>query len=624
VSALAVVFRRDGETAGVAAVLGMLAAMAHRGPDGQSATDIGSVALGTGHFWTTPEELGEHQPLADNESGFYLVWDGRIDNRAELYRQLGSYRLPSFSELSDARLFLAYYARFREKRLAQIVGEFVFAVYDLRRREVIVGRDVIGVRCVFYLLEEKRLVVASEECGVLAHPDVELRPCESALVSLFGDVPPGDGTTIYKDVYQLLPGHLLKVGARSSTMVQYATIDPNLRIRYRTDRDYAEHFRHLLEESVTCRLRCVGRPASSLSGGLDSAPITALAAHQLQRGGSQKEPLAAISWVFDEHSECDERRFFAPLYDMYRIQPLHVNCDDAWPLSDFATWPVHVSSPFQDAYRQFHERSYRIAHAHGIRVVLSGMLGDLLYLGYERWFLDLLADGKFKEAAGETKWYVRKYGWRPFIKRQLARPIVPQRLLSRRQPACCWLTDRAREMLAGGASYPANRNRACRPRQFGIVLDLQTAQDTYIESYFAARHGIECRYPFRDRRLVEFLLAVPTSQLYRRGVNRPIMRHALAGLLPEEILRRDGKTSFQSVFDRGLFDREKNVVQSLLDAPGSLWQYYVNADWLRKTRTDEKSVVMWNCVSFELWCERSPLGRKFKHQLSDHVHERKR
>jgi hypothetical protein len=112
------------------------------------------------------------------------------------------------------------------------------------------------------------------------------------------------------------------------------------------------------------------------------------------------------------------------------------------------------------------------------------------------------------------------------------------------------------------------------------------------------------------------MLAVPTSQLYRRGVDRPIVRNAMFGLLPEDMIVRDGKTSFESVFDQGIYDRECQTVRSLLDSPYALWNNYVDSQWLAVTLRHRSAAVLWYCVSFELWCRNSPVGREFKRQLS--------
>jgi asparagine synthase (glutamine-hydrolysing) len=117
------------------------------------------------------------------------------------------------------------------------------------------------------------------------------------------------------------------------------------------------------------------------------------------------------------------------------------------------------------------------------------------------------------------------------------------------------------------------------------------------------------RYPYRDRRLVEFMLAVPGHQLYNRGRYKHVLRQAMAGVLPEEIRLRVHPTSLLPLCVRGLLEREGSTVRGLVEAPDVIWPHYVRRDWLEQVFPARlgagidgvETVVPWLCLSVELW-----------------------
>jgi asparagine synthase (glutamine-hydrolysing) len=130
--------------------------------------------------------------------------------------------------------------------------------------------------------------------------------------------------------------------------------------------------------------------------------------------------------------------------------------------------------------------------------------------------------------------------------------------------------------------------------------------DATAEIFHASRCGVELRHPYRDRRLVEFMLAIPASQLYRQGRYKPILRTAMQGILPEPIRLRSEPTVLTPLFIRGLADKERTTVKDLLYGPNRLWPRYVRAEWLAQTRpgqrrSEAEELVLWLCLCCELW-----------------------
>ena len=519
-SGFVLIFQRDRAPLDSALPTHILDSLTHRGPDGCDVLSSGPVTLGHQHFWVTPEEVGERQPLVDIHRQCYLVFDGRLDNRQELLQALDRDDETGRS-LSDATLVLLAYEQWAEAGIARLLGPFALALYDVAHRRVICARDAVGDRTLFYYLSSKLLIVASEEQAVLAHPAVSQQINEAQLAVYFSLQEPQDtidGATFFADVSELLPAHMMVVEEDRVRTWRYWDVDPEGRIHYQDDAEYAEHFHDLLEHSVTCRLRTVSPPAVMMSGGLDSTSVAALAARQ------QTTRLRTISYVFDELSQCDERWFMQAMIDQYNLDAVQILGDDAWPLSEADAWPFNPNTPEDTPYRRLAERVYQTACEAGTRTILTGVFSDHMYAGAYYWLADLVRDWRFFLAAGESAWYIGSQGAAAFIKEQVLRclldlrPIAQLRSAIRPRPAPPWLTQQAQAVLPEAALWPASAQHVRRAIQYERVLGLRTARSASFDIFHASRSGVELRHPYRDRRLVEFMLSVPAYQLYRHVV----------------------------------------------------------------------------------------------------------
>ncbi len=654
-SAFALLFHRDAAPAARGALEPLLARLRHRGPNGCDAVAAGTFALGHLHFWTTPEEMGERQPLADPTAGLHLVFDGRLDNRDELAAAL-ELRAEA-RRLSDAALVLAAYRRWGDACLERLLGPCAVAIADLRRRRVLLGRDALGDRTLFYVLRPELLAVASEESALLALPGIEPRFDERSLARFFAVEPPLPGDTFYAAVRELPPAHGLAVEPERVRTWRHWQPPAEPRLRLRRDEEYAERFRELLAVSVRSRLRTASPVAVLMSGGLDSTAVGAVAARELGARpvgrGTEDAPsmdwspagklsrfdwsparklsrlaaespgrngagrVRAVSWVFDELAVCDERRFIEPVVERWGMRPVRVAGDDAWPLaglaSEAAPWPRNPNTPMEGLYRRLGQRAYAAAREAGATVVLTGEYGDELWAGGDHWLADLLRERRWAAAGGGLAAHLWEHGVRRRPARHRARSVVG-RALGRRAGTApptppSWLTPEAAALTAAGEDPVPSAATARRPWQHRSLLDAVGARATTTELYHAAAAGVELRRPYRDRRLVELALDLPAHQLYRPGWTKWVLRQAMRGLLPEPVRRRRQKTSLLPLCARGLVEREADTVRTLLASPDALWRRFVRSDWLaqvpgerfRRALDGPELVVPWQCVCVELW-----------------------
>ncbi len=598
-----------------------MARLAHRGPDGRAVRLHPGVALGHQHFRTTPEEVGECQPLADASGRCEIAFDGRLDNRAEVLAGLNLSGSEA-NRLSDAALVLQAYERWGEQCFARLLGPFAAVVYDIGRQTAVCARDATGGRELFYYQDAKLFLAASEEDALLAHPAVPADLDEATCAQFFALDAPSDGRTFFGDIRELLPAHVLVVDAQETRSRCYWEPNPDPP-PLRSDGEYAERLLDLLTESVRCRLRTVGTPAVQMSGGMDSTPVAALAARELAARGVSA-PLRTISYVFDELASCDERQYINSMTEQYGTEAIHLPGDDAWPLSGWPDWPFNPNAPEITPFFRLQERVWDAARERGTRVVLTGLYGDDLYTGREQWLADLLREHRYAEAWQDLYFHLRREPLAEILRSRtvaylggqaLDRIPGARRLRPVRAPAAAWLTHGAAGALPGAGPCPPGQALSGRSTKLRTLFGSDNGRWDSRAEHHASQAGVDLRHPYRDRRLLEFGLTLPARLCYRRGYYKPVMRAAMTGILPETVRMRPLATSHLPLFKRGLFEKEAGVIRELLGNPAAACRRFVAGDWLEdhlpknaSPATDgPEQVVLWRCISYELWL--SGLGR---------------
>ena len=607
-SAFVVVYERLHTPVDIGVFNKIMERLSHRGPDGKDSFFSGNVVMGHWHFWTTPEEVGEHQPLELNASPFKIVFDGRLDNRSELFVKLGIDSVDKVS-FSDANLALHAYARWGKDCVKYFIGEFAFAIFDEKQDELFCARDPLGDRTLFYGLFGTRFVVASEPWPIIGAQPAKLKLDESAIAHYFALKTPEDGRTFFKDVYELLPAHTLTVNETRKQLECYWLPDPSMQVRYGTDDEYAEHFLALLDESVRCRMRSTTPVGVQMSGGLDSTSVACLAARALPSGS-----LTTISYIFDEFVDCDERHYINAVKDYAKINSIQFIGDGFWPLNEWQAWPSSPNGPEILPYRLLIQAVQLRAQQEGLRVLFTGALADQLYQGGRTYFLaDLVADGRMQDAIGELKMLFHRVGLcqmlqagylqQALIKLSYLRKILHKRYSQPEYPP--WLTSASVDFLS---NWETDRFDPVFDRHASVsALGLQASQIITNEIPFASANTIEMRHPYRDRRLVEFVLALPAYQLFYRGQTKYILRNAMQGILPEIVRTRTQPTSLFSLYSKGAKSGQR-IFDSYYQKNNSWWRIFVRDEQILKLWQDNlspvsisKSIGPWLFISFEKW-----------------------
>ncbi len=587
------IWNLDGKPVEREVLARMSATMAHRGPDGEENWVEGPVGLACQLFRVTPESEKETQPMVGS-SGAVLVFDGRLDNREELLSSLkDSYQVSSSSP--DPDLVFAAYEVFGDKFPERLLGDFALGLFDPNRQRLLIARDAIGIRPLYYYRTRETFLFSSEIKAILAHPCVSAKPNDDTLADfLFSNVRDQE-MTFFDGISSLPPAHIALINPQKFWKRRYWDFDPAERIRLESFEEYTVAFRHLFEQAVRRRLRSAHPVAVSVSGGLDSSSIFCVA-ESLARRESEVPPIGGFSYTSREGSPSDERGFLVEVEKKYQTTIQRVPVGPMEMLDGSEEAVCYLEVPMLDEHWSNTRTFLRTIKELGTRVVLTGHWADQV-LFPQAYLVDL-----FRSLAwNEVKAHLNEFGlWqtdadpryfrRRFVldlfKYHLPRPFFPliRRLRVKRDRPWYSVTFRQRAF-----------RRAWKQTANGLTSSSAHAQSLYEEARsahhvlcmewnnkMAAMHGLEMAFPFLDRDLLSFLMAVPGEVLTWNGVPKALLRAAMGGVLPETIVHRRWKADFSHLVNEGVERDFPRLIQAL-DAGGeAITRGYVSGDVLKK------------------------------------------
>lgn len=570
--------------------------LAHRGPDGISFWSAGPVGLAFTAMYTTPESEGETQPHPDSQGMCRLVFDGRLDDRVALRKELVS-RGQRVREDSDAELALCSYLAWGEDCARHLLGDFALVVWDGRRRQLYCARDIMGLRPFYYSLTGSKFLFASEPRALLESADVSREPNEELVAEHLSCDFRSNEETLFRAIRRLAPAHQMVVTATDLRITRYWSPDPARSIRYSADREYADHFLDLFRTAVRERMRVNGRLGSFLSGGMDSSSIVNVTLELLRQQGQAAEEFNTFSMIFPGDL-CDESRYIAEMQSLWGHTSNTLVPSEAAPEKFSLQALRNLDFPGYPNGDLIFDPLRALARSMNIRVLLSGVGGDEWFTGSPFHYADYLKDGEWGKLARQLVVDRRDYpkdrreapvlmprhlvlqlgvlpllpdharGWiRWVLRRKLRRPPFMSEELWQRMAAA--RAARLRTAAPQLADFPTHSQRDIARilthawSQHAIeMLERSTAQD-----------GMEFRYPFEDRRIIEFGLALPEDQRWRGLWTKFVLREAMKGRLPESIRLRRTKSDFSHL-----------VVESLLGlSQQGLFSDMLSADlgWVR-------------------------------------------
>jgi len=615
------IYRFDGMAVEAEHLSAMGTVTRHRGPDDEGLHVDGPCGIGMRRL-SIIDLTGGHQPISNADGSVWLVCNGEIYNFRELRRELEE-RGCRFKTNSDSEVMLHLYEAYGEEFVHRANGMFAFALWDARRRRLIVGRDRLGIKPLYIYRDANRLAFSTEAKALLALPGVEAALDRDALASYLHLGYVAAPHCLFKGIRKLPPATMLIIEDGRVRESRYWRVPADIE-KGVSEREWVERVRNRLEESVRMQMVSDVPIGAFLSGGVDSSAVVGFMA---RHAGGQPIRTYAIGFDGGEaerlYNELPYARRVAELFgtehheivvrpDVVGLLPKLVWHMDE-PLADTAFITTWLVSEFA---------------RHDVKVILSGVGGDELFGGYRRYL-----GGHYAERFGKLPGWSRRLAMRAadrlpsdrhsgvlnalrLAKGFLATAELPPDARYRSYLQVLGM-DEVDELLsvapAAGhdpleAAFAASGNADALNRMLAVDAETQLPDDLLmLTDKMSMAVSLECRVPLLDHELVELAARIPASSKLPGGRLKHLLKEALTDILPDDILNRS-KRGFGTPMGAWLKRELAPVMRALLSPetvrarglfrPEAVKRLMADHAANRSDRTDALVAL----VNLEVWC----------------------
>jgi asparagine synthase (glutamine-hydrolysing) len=598
----------------------MLQPMRHRGPDGQGIYLDGSVGLG--HLRLSIIDLGTGaQPMANEDQTVWIVFNGEIYNFQLLRKQLLA-RGHVFRSRSDTEVIIHAYEEFGPKCVEHLRGMFAFAIWDSKKRSLLLARDRLGIKPLYYCQTGEALWFASEMKGILADQNVPREVSNRVLRRFLAfNYAPGEDTLL-QNVHRLAPGHYLVLENGKATVRQYWDLQFT---RNRWDTSFetaAEELHDLLGSTVKDHMISDVPVGILLSGGVDSSAILDFAT---KATGNR---LKTFTVGFEGGQVVDERpyarlaaeRFGAKHYE------ISITADDFWNFLPGYVW--HMEDPVCEPPAVALHYVSKLARDH-VKVVLSGEGGDEAFAGYPNYpnmlFLDRIRSaagplarpvGLIAQIVGSAMGHPRleRYGYalgRGLADHYFSRSSGPTSFFNNQAKSFFSPSFLDRTDSSSAAAYMAGLLKSVTDEPLlnqMLYLDTKTwlPDDLLIKAdKMTMANSIELRVPLLDHVVIEFAASLPAQFKVRGKETKRLLKTAFARSLPAEVIARK-KAGFPVPYQSWLRNELRTRVEDLLLSSRATSRGYFRKEEVARllranAQTGKFSVEVFCLIVTELW-----------------------
>jgi asparagine synthase (glutamine-hydrolysing) len=615
----------------------MAAIASHRGPDGSStciasstgwqlggANDLTWCALAHNRLAIIDLAPASDQPIISKDGKFSLVYNGEIYNYQELRTELEISGVV-FTSRGDAEVLLEALIKWGEMALPRLRGMFAFTFVDLVTRDVLIARDSLGIKPIYYMTCGEQFYFCSEIKQLTEIPEWKARPNLESLASFlfWGTSDIGDQTS-FSGVNSLPGGHLIKLNGLQPTrheIHKWASFE-----NYKFKGTYEEAtsaFSKIFSETIGFHLRSDVPIGSCLSGGLDSSAIVSSAHHWYGREILNHVTVTASS----EDSRIDETKYAKMVSDQVNATAVivHPERTELWTLLPTIAW--HQDEPIASSSIYAQWKVFEAARNSEIKVMLDGQGGDEVLAGYDSFvnirLLELLTHVHLGGFWSEYKNFSREHrtsfqGFTGIIvslsgSRRLMTAVGKLMGKSELNPKHS-LGPKMRKSLPSRSPFqPIGKiNKNVGDLSVDMLTRTSLPKLLRYEDRSSMAHGIEARVPFCDVELVNFLLSLPSEYLIGTNGTKRILRSGLEGIIPQGILNRQDKVGFETAQSQWLKDSIPEVSQALRGLnqrlPGFIPEWSLDVDKLAKAVHTNDSALIWRMVSVAAWAEAFDVG----------------
>ncbi len=607
----------------------MTEALRHRGPD-----DFGFYHdqwAHLGHRRLSIIDLsGGHQPISNETGTLWITYNGEIYNHAELREPLerAGHR---YRTHSDTETVLHAYEQHGADALALFRGMFAFAIWDASARRLFCARDRLGIKPFYYYWDGRLFAFASEIKALLEHPQISPALDDELLAEALAYGYASGERALFRGVRKLLPGHHLVLDLKAANaepkIQQYWDVPREQSSERRRSSEWIDETRRRLEEAVETRLMSDVPLGMFLSGGVDSSAIAALlksrtdspvktfAVGYLEQTFSELSYAARVARALGtEHYETT-----IGIDDFFAVLPRLI-----WHEDEPIAWPSSVALYFVS----------KLA-AEQVKVVLTGEGSDELFAGYERYrwfFLNRRAGAAYRFVPPPVRRSIRRgieasrlLG--PALRRKLGHTVLGRgqtfESLFLENFYAAFSSEELARCLGASPAVHANylTHWHARPEASPLARLLYADQKTYLvellmkQDQMSMACSIESRVPFLDHLFVEFAARLPDDLKLRGGVQKYVLKKAVADLLPREIVHRK-KMGFPTPLREWLLDRRAEPLYAALQSRDGLLAEYLDSREVvslierHRSGIEDATDRIWRLLNLQLWGDLFLTGRR--------------
>jgi asparagine synthase (glutamine-hydrolysing) len=591
--------------------------LVHRGPDGEGLWSEGPVCLGHRRLAIVDVALGQ-QPMTNEDDSLWITYNGEIYNHAQLRPGLEA-RGHRYRTRCDTETILHLYEEEGERCVERLQGMFAFALWDRRRRRLLLARDRLGIKPLYYATTDRELLFASEIKALFAgggiRPALNMNVVPEFLATRYvaGD------DTLFRDVKALEPGHTISWSADEGLAKRRYWSLPGVTAKSAGDlHDQADELRTRLEAAVRSHLMSDVPLGLFLSGGIDSTGIAALMAPMV------REPIRTFAVGYRE-PEANEVAYARMAARAVGAQHHEVIVTPQEFLQELPRLVWHEDKPIAFSSSVSLYLVSRLARDH-VKVVLTGEGADELFLGYNRYrvtawnqrigqaysaVVPAALRGSVAGLVGRLPRRARRYFERSFL-------ALPEGLRSLFHENFAVFPEPLRAHLLRDRALhegdPFAKHLALAREAPGGVLDQMSRSDlqTYLvellmkQDRMSMAASIESRVPFLDHELVEHAVSLPEGSKIRGWTTKRVLRKALDGRVPPEIMRRK-KMGFPIPSARWLRGPLRGAAEGLVAGDRALGRGLFEPSVVRTLLREHTTGAanhddrLWLLMNFELW-----------------------
>ena len=596
----------------------------HRGPDDRGVFLDDSIGLGNVRLSIIDIEGGK-QPIFNEDGSIVVVYNGEICNFRELRTELEK-RGHRFYTNTDTEVIVHAYEEWGFDSVLKFNGMFAFALWDLNKGLLFLGRDRSGIKPLYYTIRNRKFLFSSEIKALLLYPEVKRELDLQAFHHFVNLRYVPKEYTLIRGVKKLLAGHYMIVSDEGIKIAMYWK--PTINVKNLPEEYFVKTLLRILKNAVKRHLISDVSIGVYLSSGLDSSTIVAVASQVSEK------PVKTFTLVFgdpqDEH--LDSRK----IAEEFETDHKEVHIDEYKVLREYPKMIWYADMPKRNLYPYYLAKGVR-KH---VKVVLSGLGGDELFGGYDWKYQYAINVEKFRQSLSENNLNKLKDYAREIVKALSSYGSLEDIELINRLKKVLYIDNKADQYLAISSldevfvedylnNIYGNKLKKCELKPVREIFkeyfrgnenfvdqvllsdySIKLVDDfLHVEDTMSMSNSLESRVPFLDNELVEFAFTIPSHLKFNQQTNKYILKKAMIGILPREVINREKRGFGVNVYAR--FKGEiREYAEQILPEGNAVRLGLIKKDYIDKVlktypqpEMAKHYTLIWNLITFEIWYE---------------------